>query len=306
MQYYDFVLAWWFNVGVDVFLCISGFLYGSRTINDIPSFINRRLRKILVPYYITFFTVVLFQYAFVSEQIDLNLVLGGIVLRTLLMGGEHLWFVPVILICYAILIILDRYKEKYVDSMKSFILFFFIVIISSLIIFDGCFSFYKTDCIICFIIGYCLGLNDEKKYISRKCFLGVILFFALIGNGIQIYLGPIKKIKIPQNMETAARLLIAYNHVFLGITIFILLKEMLDKVSFRPSVLRFLNKTDEYSYETYLVHQFVILGPFSLLNITPYFFVNLVIVISVVVILAFLLRFIEGFIIPLKHKEIAK
>ena len=81
---------------------------------------------------------------------------------------------------------------------------------------------------------------------------------------------------------------------------------MLDKVSFRPSVLRFLNKTDEYSYETYLVHQFVILGPFSLLNITPYFFVNLVIVISVVVILAFLLRFIEGFIIPLKHKEIAK
>lgn len=27
-QYLNIVLAWWFNVGVQIFLCISGYLYG--------------------------------------------------------------------------------------------------------------------------------------------------------------------------------------------------------------------------------------------------------------------------------------
>lgn len=45
MQYYDFVLAWWFNVGVQIFLCISGFLYGQKAIENIARFYNQRIKK---------------------------------------------------------------------------------------------------------------------------------------------------------------------------------------------------------------------------------------------------------------------
>lgn len=30
MQYLSIELAWWFNVGVQIFLCMSGYLYGKK------------------------------------------------------------------------------------------------------------------------------------------------------------------------------------------------------------------------------------------------------------------------------------
>ena len=53
MQYYNFVLAWWFNVGVQIFLCLSGYLYGQRIIEKPVDFLHQRLEKILPPYYLT-------------------------------------------------------------------------------------------------------------------------------------------------------------------------------------------------------------------------------------------------------------
>ena len=46
LQYYDNELAWWFNCGVQIFICISGFLYGQRRIDNGYSFIKRRFIKI--------------------------------------------------------------------------------------------------------------------------------------------------------------------------------------------------------------------------------------------------------------------
>ena len=39
-QYLDNELAWWFNAGVQIFLCVSGFLFGQRHIDDIRSFLE--------------------------------------------------------------------------------------------------------------------------------------------------------------------------------------------------------------------------------------------------------------------------
>lgn len=45
MQYLDIELAWWFNVGVQVFLCISGYLYSDREISDLLNFIKKRFKR---------------------------------------------------------------------------------------------------------------------------------------------------------------------------------------------------------------------------------------------------------------------
>ena len=52
MQYLDIELAWWFNVGVQVFLCISGYLYSDREISDPIEFYKKTIQKILVDYYV--------------------------------------------------------------------------------------------------------------------------------------------------------------------------------------------------------------------------------------------------------------
>ena len=294
MQYCDFFLAWWFNVGVQIFLCISGYLYGQRSMKDIPAFVNKRLKKILLPYYITFVTVAILQYFFVRDKIDLNRFFGGLILNKHLAGGDHLWFIPVILICYAVLILLDKYKEKYVKNSDSFFIFFVASIVVAFVVFVLVFSYFRTDCIICYILGYCLGVNDTGKYIPYKFFVGLFSFFAIIGNGIQIYFVIIGESIIPKELIELYSLFRIYNHVTLGIFLFIVLKFIFDKVMFRPSMRAFLDKTDAYSYEVYVVHQFVILGPFSLMRITNVLPLNIFIILLAVIALGVLLKLIDS------------
>ena len=45
-QYYGSDLALWFNVGVQIFLIVSGFLYGSKEIEDPVAFIGKQFKKI--------------------------------------------------------------------------------------------------------------------------------------------------------------------------------------------------------------------------------------------------------------------
>ena len=44
-QYYNMEAAWWFNVGVQMFLCISGFLYGNKRITSSVDFVWSNIKK---------------------------------------------------------------------------------------------------------------------------------------------------------------------------------------------------------------------------------------------------------------------
>lgn len=46
-------MAWWLNVGVQIFLFMSGFLISSKDINNFYKFIKERLKKILIPIYLS-------------------------------------------------------------------------------------------------------------------------------------------------------------------------------------------------------------------------------------------------------------
>ena len=43
-------MAFWVNVGVQIFLFISGFLYGTKKIDNFSNFYKQRLIKILLPF----------------------------------------------------------------------------------------------------------------------------------------------------------------------------------------------------------------------------------------------------------------
>ena len=52
LQFYGNELAWWLNCGVQLFLGLSGFIYGQRKIDDDFGFIKKRFVRILKDYYI--------------------------------------------------------------------------------------------------------------------------------------------------------------------------------------------------------------------------------------------------------------
>ena len=81
-----------------------------------------------------------------------------------------------------------------------------------------------------------------------------------------------------------------YNHVLLGVFLFSIMKMVFERIDFWPRIKQFLNITDKFSYETYLVHQFLILGPFSLMTLTPYLGINILLILIGICILAWLLK----------------
>lgn len=96
LQYYDNELAWWLNVGVQMFLFISGYLYADKK-TDLRS----QFLKILIPYYI-FVLAACVVWTLFSAEANLMDVLSIITLRSYgnFIGLHHLWFISYILFAY--------------------------------------------------------------------------------------------------------------------------------------------------------------------------------------------------------------
>lgn len=292
-QYLSIELAWWFNVGVQIFFCVSGYLYGQKEKEEPTGFYKRRFKKILVPYYLVFIFFGLLLLLFRRESFSGIRFLGGLICRMRISGGEHLWFVPYILLCYCFTPILHAYRDRYCNSnRKWWILSIFSVAIVS--VFFGLFDrFFNPAWMSCYVIGYFLGVNERKEDVSGTILIILFGFLSMIGNGIQICCDYVYNISFSGKIELAYNYFSNYNHVWLGVFVFLLLKMIFDRVEFSRNIKQFLNISDKYSYETYLVHQFFILGPFSLMSLTPYVGLNIFIIIICIGISAWILKQVE-------------
>ena len=111
LQYYNNELAWWFNCGVQIFICISGFLYGQRKIDNGYRFIKKRFIKILSSYYICLLMDIVLLYGFSPQSVDIKGIILMVFCKGTITGLGHLWFVGTILFCYLLTPILSRIYE---------------------------------------------------------------------------------------------------------------------------------------------------------------------------------------------------
>lgn len=111
--------CWVFNIGVQVFLAISGYLYGGKTIQNWPPWFKKRFMKLYIPYFIFFVFCIPFYCLFAPEIINIKSVsiyflnLQGIVATANIKGLSHLWFMTVIALCYLItpvLQLINKYR----------------------------------------------------------------------------------------------------------------------------------------------------------------------------------------------------
>lgn len=286
LQFYHCELAWWLNVGVQIFLCISGYLYGQKNVGSIKAYYLRRIRKIGIPFLIVSVFEIAVYFLFAREHISPVSAIRTLLLDKTLYGGEHLWFVPTILFCYALTPILESFFDH--NDRKRFLL---TVGVGLVVIFWLCsvFTVFHPAWVSCYFIGYAMGVNEKRSYFKQKTVLLLLGVLSLM-NLVQIYLDYVLRYDPAGKVERIYKMWKDYNHVWLGAFLFAGLKRLFSGMVRGKRLRGVLDLTDQYSYECYLVHQFVILGPFTLLRITEVPVVNVALCLICVGIMTFLLK----------------
>ena len=262
-QFYQNELAWWFNIGVQVFLLISGFLYGQRDIISVKNFYKRNITKILVDYYV-FLILVIPIYVFavrypLSMQTAFRLLLG---IGTNIPGLGHLWYISTILICYIITPFIVRLFRPRIKPFFVFTVFCLIELI--FVIIPG----FTGAWINCYIIGIMIGVEYSKN-INRDDLLKRILITALpicvFVCGSEIYIKYVASFELIGVTNKIANTVFHYGRISLGciiLTGFLLITKKL-RIRFSSKVQAVLNFSDKFSYDAYIVHLFCVLGPYS-------------------------------------------
>ncbi len=272
-------------------MCISGYLYGQSKKKDVVIFFKNRFIKILAPYFLVFVVVAILEMLFVRSGVSIVIVIGGLFCRTTIPGGEHLWFIKYILLCYLITPLLTIYRDEYVHDGKSWWLFSIISVVITSALFGLHISSFKPAWITCYVIGFALGAN--KGYCSKGVLASLFGVVSVIFNGIQIYVDYIARSSFSGILDTLYSYYQNYSHVLLGVSLFLIMMAVFDKIHFSDKFVKALNVSDKYSYEIYLVHQFFILGPFSLMALTPMVAVNILIIIGCIIVSTWSLKLVE-------------
>lgn len=260
LQFYGIKLAFWINVGVQLFFIMSGFLYGCKDVKDFKAFWIKKIYRIILPY--EFIIIVFFVVSFILKKnisvMDMVYYLtASQAFNTSISSIAHLWFISYILLFYLLIPFLQKFDISKKDN--------FWLIFTAIIAFM---QFLQFANIVNINITY-LMLFIGAYYISRRLYKHKIplnfnklitcsLIICLIGIPLQLFLEAREFTGI---MYKLFILYCDYIHAFLGIVLFYFFIRYLPII--KNKCITYLEK---YSFSIYLVHQIFILGFYSVLN----------------------------------------
>lgn len=289
MQYYDVELAWWFNVGVQIFLCISGYLYGRKRILDILVFYRKNFVKILIDYEIVVFAAVAATVLFTDTVITVEEIAGAVLTVSTIAGGAHLWFIPTILMCYLLTPLYERIFSRAEQSHKLLVPAAVLLFVMNELVFRQMFSYFNAAWINCYLIGFALRRFQQYRF----WYTGSAWLLTLTGAvciSIQASVRYLQLITLTDAWRPFYYPMCDYGHVFLGVALFCSGRVLLRPFCNINLIQRILRLSDRYSYQIYLTHHFFILGPLSLMALTANSYVNVVLILLLTVLTAVLLQ----------------
>ena len=289
MQYYDVELAWWFNVGVQIFLCISGYLYGRKRILDILVFYRKNFVKILIDYEIVVFAAVAATVLFTDTVITVEEIAEAVLTVSTIAGGAHLWFIPTILMCYLLTPLYERIFSRAEQSHKLLVPAAVLLFVMNELVFRQMFSYFNAAWINCYLIGFALRRFQQYRF----WYTGSAWLLTLTGAvfiSIQASVRYLQLITLTDAWRPFYYPMCDYGHVFLGVALFCSGRVLLRPFCNINLIQRILRLSDRYSYQIYLTHHFFILGPLSLMALTANSYVNVVLILLLTVLTAVLLQ----------------
>ncbi len=293
-QSYAFDIAFMLNGAVYAFLLISGILLGSKTYDNFKNFFKERLIRILVPYYILLLVYVVL-YLCLSNPLNIKL-LANVFCLQWFVGGiaetGHLWYITCILLCYLIVPILQKITA--VASPPKWIFW-----ACMLVLLAGSFVLTKVTPInfmfpAIFVWGYTYtrlyrDMDDRQVDFYEISFI-VVGFVSIV---CRIVFEFVMKINIPASIGDLTEILFC---VALLLTVKMLIKQQENgiKWKFRGGVLLFL---DSISYEVYLIHHVFILGVLSVMRLTNFFVLNILLAVVLTIVFAYILHLLSNLIV---------
>ncbi len=287
--------AFWFNVGVQMFLFISGFLYGRKDKIDVVEFYKKGLPKLLIDYYVFIFGMLLIIHVSPLMSIDKNGVIGLLTVSGTVPGLGHLWFMPTILLCYFLTpIILPIIKaiDRY-NNIGFFALSIVLIIVFHYTI-KHYFSYFSPAYTNCFVIGMIYSRVEPRKPIKTilLCLL-VIACFVIIPVQFRIDYWPHGD--LPEFFSIRYSYFTQYGHCFLGIILVVLIRYLYRRLTMQRNTM-LLDWSDKYSYDVYLVHHVFIQSAFACVQFISNRWIAIPLALLLTVLSSMLLRFISQFV----------
>lgn len=277
LQAYDNKWAWIFNIGVQVFLAISGWLYGNKEISNWGKWYKDKFKKLYIPY-IIYVIIAFLVYQIINIKVfsikalmiyilDMQWILGGVE------GLSHLWFMTTIVFCYVITPILQFLKKH-----ATIYMFCLCVIgILNMLIFRICLGLFSCFLVYCFSYFFaCLSYKTRKIYVYFMLSASIILLHIIDWNIILDYTNNLNKLF----------------HVLLGISIVILPIHFAYKLK-RIRLSTIITLFDKYSFYAYLTHHLYMLGPLSIAYLTNSIEINISLITVLTILSAFTLKIVS-------------
>lgn len=289
--------AFWFNIGVQMFLFISGFLYGKKESIDTVSFFKRAFPKILVDYYIFIIVMLIAIYFSPSYNISVD---GAVKLLTFsgtVPGLGHLWFVPTILFCYLLTPIISEIV-KAIDKRSNLrfwieTLLFLIIVQKIIKLF---FKSFTPAWITCYIIGMIYSKISSREPRNRTVFDAIVIIMCLLIVPIQFRIDYWPHGDLPSPFVALYRTFTNYGHVFLGIEVVLLIRYIYGKIENKSKNHSILNLSDKYSYDVYLVHHVFVQSAFGCVEYITNRFFALPLAVLLTIVSAIFLYYVSDFV----------
>lgn len=302
-------------VGVQIFLILSGFLYGKRknlfAERNYGIFVWRNCRKILSKYYTYILLFVLpLTFWLRPEILNVSRIWKVLTCSAMFEGIQHLWYIPYILVCYLLTPLLWDIKEYARSRSKVIFCFVFLIsIVLTEILGRAYGSYFVSAWINCYILGFYLpdfwGMRQEKKsgYITA--------FIVVLSIVLNVYSYKVRYVVLPDVADTFIKEIcnyyINYSKCILAIAVFLVLYlGVKENRIVRGKISRLLDASDKYSYDIYLVHMMYVKGMLSVLDITDYLVVNLILMVVIIIFSAFVLEKTAILIVSVKQTIINK
>ena len=280
-----------FIIGVPLFLFISGYLSGKKPINKPANWLLNKAKRVLLPYLLVVWSVFAIHEIAKTEEIStLQWLVSSLTLQGLknyvvwktdflsikymaVPGTGHYWFVTVIMICYLITPLMQKYRGVSLKTLEKILVTLLAIVVLCISMWLGLQLFY----FMMYVAGFFTGLKkirtDNKYYI-------IITSLAVLTSLLRMIL----KAYI-DGSDFYDRTFVLINNGMLAIWLFYTMYYIQSKTHsfFSKFAVGFVYFFEKISYFVFLTHYIFLQGAFATTN----YISNLPIALCVAIILAF-------------------
>lgn len=272
-----------FNVGVNIFIVISGFLFGRLGVTKpYGKWIIRRAKRIYFPFwlFLIFISLVHLCQGYPIQGLPLiKSILGVHGFSYVFPGFAHTWFITAILLCYALTPVMDALVSVYMNEKRNLLHLILALMVAPFGIaflpgyaILGIVPFYG----LAFLLGKCwdcISIDRNTATIALVGVMGALVFrftIRALADGTIWY----NNIVVP------------YTHYIVAFCCFTVASHFLNV---RPW--RIIKWIENNSFEIYLYHYMFICPPLSVMGVSKYWTANCLIVICCTFVLSSVMHF---------------